>query len=39
MFNVSKRIVHIYIEKPPEGVYLAASDDVARKLIEAWKNS
>jgi len=59
MFNVSKRIVRIHIEKLSEGVYLATSDDVqglvaqgrtitetleiardvARKLIEAQKNS
>lgn len=28
MFNVGERIVHIHIEKLPEGVYLATSDDV-----------
>ena len=59
MFNLGERIVRIHIEKLPEGVYLATSDDiqglvaqgrtitetleiardVARKLIEAQKNS
>jgi predicted RNase H-like HicB family nuclease len=28
MFNVGERIVSIHIEKLPEGVYLATSDDV-----------
>jgi predicted RNase H-like HicB family nuclease len=28
MLNVSERIVKIHIEKLPEGVYLATSDDV-----------
>lgn len=28
MFNVGERIVRIHIEKLPEGVYLATSDDV-----------
>lgn len=28
MLNVSERIVRIHIEKLPEGVYLATSDDV-----------
>jgi predicted RNase H-like HicB family nuclease len=28
MFNVGERIVLIHIEKLPEGVYLATSDDV-----------
>ena len=28
MFNVDERIVRIHIEKLPEGVYLATSDDV-----------
>ncbi|MFZ5882049.1 MAG: type II toxin-antitoxin system HicB family antitoxin [Chloroflexota bacterium] len=28
MFNVGERIVRVHIEKLPEGVYLATSDDV-----------
>jgi predicted RNase H-like HicB family nuclease len=28
MFNVDERVVRIHIEKLPEGVYLATSDDV-----------
>lgn len=28
MFNLGERIVRIHIEKLPEGVYLATSDDV-----------
>ena len=28
MFNVGERIVRIHIEKLPEGVYLATSEDV-----------
>ena len=28
MLNVSERIVRIHIEKLPEGVYLATSDDI-----------
>ena len=28
MLNISERIVKIHIEKLPEGVYLATSDDV-----------
>jgi predicted RNase H-like HicB family nuclease len=28
MFNVDERIVRIHIEKLPEGVYLAISEDV-----------
>jgi predicted RNase H-like HicB family nuclease len=28
MLNVSERVVRIHIEKLPEGVYLATSDDV-----------
>jgi hypothetical protein len=28
MFNAGERIVRIHIEKLPEGVYLATSDDV-----------
>lgn len=28
MFNLGERIVRIHIEKLPEGVYLATSDDI-----------
>jgi predicted RNase H-like HicB family nuclease len=28
MFNVNERVVRIHIEKLPEGVYLATSEDV-----------
>ena len=28
MFNLGERIVRIHVEKLPEGVYLATSDDV-----------
>ena len=28
MLNVSERIVRVHIEKLPEGVYLATSDDI-----------
>lgn len=28
MFNMDERVVHIHIEKLPEGYYLATSDDI-----------
>ena len=34
MFNLGERIVRIHIEKLPEGVYLATSDDVQGLVVQ-----
>ena len=34
MLNVSEHIVRIHIEKLPEGVYLATSDDVQGLVVQ-----
>ena len=34
MLNVNERIVRIHIEKLPEGVYLATSDDVQGLVVQ-----